>query len=211
MINPYTSFECKNLDLCLGDKELFSLFNFKFEGPGIVMIEGENGSGKSSLLKTFAGFISPANSDISFSGKKSSDIGTADFSFFTTTSLGLLIDLTGAEHIEIISRALKLDQIYVQNEIEKFKEISIFAEVLKKPVGEYSQGMKQILRLFLHFFFDPKVIFLDEPFLYLSPFTKDFFKLKIEKKSQNCLIFITDQKFDWIPQTKHEKIQLSLK
>jgi ABC-type branched-subunit amino acid transport system ATPase component len=71
--------------------------------------------------------------------------------------------------------------------------------------------MKQILRLFLHLYFKPKVIYLDEPFLYLSPTIRIFFQNVFEDLSCECLIFITDQKFSWEPSGKVSKINLGPK
>lgn len=208
MNNQFTHFECRNLELSLGGKKLFSNFNFRFSGPGIVMIEGDNGTGKSTLLKVFAGFISAEKSVVLFSGCPVTEIKVGEFSFFTTTSLGLLNELTGLEHVELISRIMKLDSQFVAQKILEYQEIEIFNEILHKQVCDFSQGMKQVLRLFLHLFFVPKVLFLDEPFLYLSPSVKEFFQIKIEKLSLVSLVFITDQKFLWSPVAKKDIILL---
>ncbi len=211
MTNQLTEFECKNLALKLGDKTLFQNFDFKFSGPGIVMIEGENGTGKSSLLKVLAGFIISDNGHVSYSGYSSSQILAPDFSYLTTTSLGLLNDLTGLEHIKIISKALNVDPIKTSAKLLEFQELELFKEVLIKRVADFSQGMKQVLRLFMHLFFEPKILFLDEPFLYLSPTLKAFFQKKIELISNRSLVFITDQTFTWSPSTKNDKIVLGVK
>jgi len=71
--------------------------------------------------------------------------------------------------------------------------------------------MKQLLRLFLHVFFEPKILFLDEPFLYLSPSLKDFLQKKIELLAEHSLVFITDQKFSWSPIVKNDRIILGAK
>lgn len=205
MIEQTIDFKCTNLSLKLGNKSLFHHFNFSFTGPGIVMIEGENGSGKSSLLKVWAGFIIPDTGEIKLPKNPK------EFSFLTTTSLGLLNDLTGSEHIHLIASALTLDSANVQKKILEFREIEVFDEILVKRVSDFSQGMKQILRLFLHLFFEPKVLFLDEPFLYLSPKLKEFIQEKIEHLAKQSLIFITDQKFTWEPEAKIEKIALGAK
>lgn len=211
MTSQLIEFECKNLALKLGDKTLFQDFGFKFTGPGIIMIEGENGTGKSSLLKVFAGFVISQNGHVSYSGYSPSQIQSGDFSYLTTTSLGLLNDLTGREHVELISKALKIDSQKTTAKLLEYQELELFKEVLVKRVSEFSQGMKQLLRLFLHVFFEPKILFLDEPFLYLSPSLKDFLQKKIELLSDRSLVFITDQKFSWSPSVKSDRIILGVK
>lgn len=205
------NFECKNLSLKFGEKILFSDFNFGFLGPGIVMIEGDNGTGKSTLLKLFAGFVLAKNGEIHFSGLTASEIPIKSFSFFTTSSLGLLSDLTGREHIDLVSKFMKLDLDFAEDKIREFQEMEIFNEILNKRVIDFSQGMKHFLRLFLHLFFEPKVVFLDEPFLYLSPTLKEFIQHKVESMAAKALVFVTDQSFSWDPKIKNEKIFLGLK
>jgi ABC-type multidrug transport system ATPase subunit len=201
-------FDCNNLTLELGNKTIVKDFNFSFTGPGVIMLEGENGVGKSSLLKTFAGFIIPARGNIKFAGQSIDLAGAGELSFLTTTSLGLMNELSGLEHIQLIAKSLAVTDEVLYQKINEFSKIEIFKEILDKKVDDYSQGMRQLLRLFLHLFFSPKYIFLDEPFLYLSPTIKDFIKLQIEELSNKSLIFITDQKFDWQPKNEYRVIKL---
>ena len=81
---------------------------------------------------------------------------------------------------------------------------------MEKQVMDFSQGMKQFLRLFLHLHFSPQIIFLDEPFLYLSPSLKEFVQEEINDLAQQSLVFITDQKFQWEPKGKISKIALGI-
>lgn len=201
-------FNCNNLTLELGRKILLQDFDFSFSGPGIIMLEGENGVGKSSVLKTFAGLIIPKSGRILFSGQLIEEVSVGNFSFLTTTSLGLLNELTGREHISLIASSLEISDDVVRSKINEFCKVEIFHEVLEKKAADYSQGMRQLLRLFLHLLSSPKYIFLDEPFLYLSPTIKEFIKDQIEELAHTSLVFITDQEFNWLPKNEHRKIKL---
>lgn len=214
MINSIYSFECNNLSLTFGSKTLFTDLNCHFRGPGIIQIFGENGTGKSTLLKIFAGFVKPEHPSVHYlrDGVKifPDAFKVTEFSYFTTTSLGLLNDLTGLEHITLISKSMKLNSAMVELKIVEFKELELFVELLEKRVIDFSQGMKQLLRFFLHWFFSPKVIFLDEPFLYFSPGLKDFCLKKIEILARSSMVFITDQHFTWAPDGNFIKIPLGV-
>lgn len=202
------SFECHDLTFKIGDKIIFNNFNFSFDGQGMILLEGENGVGKSSALKLFAGFLLPQKGTITFFKEDIEKIESGNFSFLTTTSLGLLNELTGMDHINLVAKSLEMDQVIVENKIKEFMKIEIFNEILIKPVSDFSQGMRQFLRIFLHLFFTPKLIFLDEPFLYLSPTLKKFIQDQLEAMSTHSLIFITDQEFNWKPETSTSKIVL---
>lgn len=201
-------FECQKVTLQLGNKIILCDFNFSFHGPGIILLEGENGVGKSSALKMFAGFLIPNAGNIMFEGKTVDQMSAVEFSFFTTTSLGLLNELTGMEHIRIIAKSLKVSDEFLQQKLTEYQRVPIFSEILHKRVADFSQGMRQFLRLFLHLFFEPKIVFLDEPFLYLSPSLKDFIQKQIENAATRSLVLITDQKFTWEPLIKSSKIIL---
>ena len=214
MSNSNINFVCNKLSLSFKEKMLLHNLSFHFSGPGIIQIEGDNGTGKSSLLKVFAGFMNTNEGNVEFflneKWIKPENLKTSEFSFFATTSMGLLNDLTGFEHIELIAKAMKIPSVNTEAKIKEFEELEIFTEILSKTVADYSQGMKQLLRLFLHLFFSPKVVFLDEPFLYLSPKVKDFCLKKLEELSLSSLIFITDQKFTWDAGNHSKKISLGV-
>lgn len=201
-------FKCSNLNLSFGGKILCSQLNLDFHGPGFVLIEGENGTGKSTLLKAFAGFIVRDGARISFNDRSPESLGPGQFSFLTTTSLGLLDDLTGREHIELLAASMKLDRDQVDNHIQIFSQHKLFQEILKTKSQDCSQGMKQLLRVFLHLFSEPSLLFLDEPFLYLSPSLKQFVAQRLEERAKQAIVFITDQKFSWSPETRSQFIRL---
>lgn len=201
-------FECSSLTLKFDKKVICDQFDFNCIGPGIIQIEGENGSGKTSLLKAFAGLMSAANSKILLNGITLEKIQRGHYSFFSTTSLGLCPELTGIEHIELISRSLGIDREIARKQIQEFCELSIFEDILQLQSENYSQGMKQMLRLFLHLFFKPQILFLDEPFVTMSPINRAFFERFIERLSIESLIFITEQKFANRPERHLKTIRM---
>lgn len=208
-ISSQLNFECQNLSLSFKQKTIFNDFNFSFKGPGIIFIEGENASGKTSLLKIFAGYIIPNAGEILYHDVPINQYSSEKkMSYLATSSLGLLNELTGKEQVELIARILNLDSADLQKKIENFSMNILFNEILNQPISIQSQGMKQLLRLFIHFLPNSEVFFLDEPFLYLSPSNRSFIQKKIEQVAQKSLIFITDQKVGWVPQVKYEKISL---
>lgn len=201
-------FKCHNLNLRFGDKVIFSQMNFEFRGPGIVLVEGENGTGKSTLLKTFAGFIKPDGAQIYFNEQSPEILEPGRFSFLTTTSLGLLDDLNGREHIDLLAAAMKMDRSFVESQVQSFSRLRLFQDVLQTKSSECSQGMKQLLRVFLHLFSRPSLLFLDEPFLSLSPSVREFVSQQIEEVAKESVVFVTDQKFNWKPSCPSELLRL---
>ena len=154
----------------------------------MVEFKGTNGSGKTTLLKILAGFYGPQNGQISHNFE-SQNKRENYFSFMPSTSLGLVPEMSGREHIHLISLQLEKKRRNNKNIFKKIENHSLFHEISDKKTQEYSNGMRQFLRLYLHLFFAPKLIFLDEPFNFLAPDIQELWVEVIEEMSKDALIF----------------------
>lgn len=67
--------EVRNLACSRGDHRLFSGLGFALYPGQILQIQGENGSGKTSLLRTLCGFIQPDEGKIAWCGEDVRDLG----------------------------------------------------------------------------------------------------------------------------------------
>src|SRR3989338_6032473 len=62
--------EVSNLACSRGDHRLFSGLSFALHPGQIMQVQGENGSGKTSLLRTLCGFLMPDEGDIAWRGER---------------------------------------------------------------------------------------------------------------------------------------------
>lgn len=89
-----------------GEQPLFADLSFHVEGGDLLWIEGENGSGKTSLLRILAG-LSPAESgEVSWRGSPARELGE-DFTrelLFLGHANGLKDDLTVTENLRYAAR-----------------------------------------------------------------------------------------------------------
>jgi NitT/TauT family transport system ATP-binding protein len=152
------------------DKHLLALENVNLsinEGEFFVIL-GPSGSGKSTLLRAMAGF------DTNFEGQiytlpsiNPSDIG------FVFQQFALLPWLTVYEHVELglIGRnvAPNTRKEIVRRELEQFG-LQKFAQNFPH---ELSGGMRQRVGIARSLAFEPKILFLDEPFSELDFFTAE--------------------------------------
>src|ERR1700685_4120600 len=58
-----------------GDHRLFSGLNFSLNPGQIMQVQGANGSGKTSLLRTLCGFMMPDEGDIVWNGETIRELG----------------------------------------------------------------------------------------------------------------------------------------
>lgn len=131
--------------------------------PGqIYGIVGNNGSGKTVLMKCICGFMRPDKGKIYVDGKR---IGK-DVDF--PESIGVIIETpgfipheTGFSNLKILAG---LKGLIGRNEIrENIKKVGLDPD-MKKPVGKYSLGMRQRLGIAQAIMENPNVLILDEPF-----------------------------------------------
>ncbi len=66
--------EISNLACIRGDQQLFSGLSFALGAGDLMQVLGENGSGKTSLLRTLCGFMQPAAGEISWCGRNVRDL-----------------------------------------------------------------------------------------------------------------------------------------
>lgn len=66
--------EIRNLACTRGDHQLFSGLSFSLSAGELLQVQGENGKGKTSLLRTLCGFIVPAAGEIFWRGQDISEL-----------------------------------------------------------------------------------------------------------------------------------------
>ena len=133
-----------------------------FEKGKIHGIVGNNGSGKTVLMKCICGFLKPTGGSITVNSLR---VGR-DVDF--PPDLGLIIEtpgflpgLTGVKNLELLaSLNKKADRQAVRYAIER---VGLNPD-LKRPVGKYSLGMRQRLGIAQAIMEDPALLVLDEPF-----------------------------------------------
>ena len=159
-----------------------------------ISITGENGTGKSTLLRILATLIYPTSGEISFNGinyylfEKSYRhlIG-----LMPSASLGLYSKLTGLENLRYFASLYHIDFKKLDILIEEWKECPIFVDALNKKFYLCSTGMKNILLLFKTFMHDPHFLLLDEPLSSFDNKTRQFALKKINSFSKNKFTIFT--------------------
>ena len=92
---------------CLrGDRLLFKNVGFELNAGGLLYVLGENGSGKSSLLRMLCGLLMPEEGAVFWDGKKIKQDAENYLSILTYIGHlnGLKDDLTALENLQISAR-----------------------------------------------------------------------------------------------------------
>jgi len=131
----------------------------EFEAGKFHAILGDNGAGKTTLLRSLAGLAHPTQGAISIFGKSPRE-ACRELGYMAHPSL-LYDEMSGMENLRYFAQ---LYGIHGNAACEAaIRAVGLDPE-LSRPVGQYSQGMRQRMSLARAILHDPKILLLDEPF-----------------------------------------------
>jgi len=130
-----------------------------FAAGKFYVILGDNGAGKTTLLRALAGLAHPTRGTISILGKNP-DEACRKIGYMAHPSL-LYDEMSGLENLRYFAR---LYDISGDSRCEQVIRWVGLDPGLQRPVGKYSQGMRQRMSLARAILHDPQVLLLDEPF-----------------------------------------------
>ena len=140
-----------------GDKietyEALKGVSFEVEEGKILGIIGQNGAGKSTMLKAIGGIFSPDEGSIDLHGKTIS---------LLSIGVGFNKKLTGKENIYLSGMLLGFTEEQIK---EKEKDIINFADIgefINKPVKTYSSGMYSKLAFAIKAILETDITLIDE-------------------------------------------------
>ena len=145
-----------------GDTQVLREVNREFEEGRVHGIVGNNGSGKTVLMKCICGFLPPTRGRILVRGKQvGRDMDFPDDTGIIIETPGFLPNLTGIKNLELLaSLRRRVDREGIRRTIER---VGLDPDS-KKPVGKYSLGMRQRLGIAQAIMENPSILILDEPF-----------------------------------------------
>jgi ABC-type multidrug transport system ATPase subunit len=131
----------------------------EFEAGKFYAILGDNGAGKTTLLRALAGLAHPTQGAISILGKVP-QTACREIGYMAHPSL-LYDEMSGMENLRYFARLYGIagDERCAQ----VVRSVGLDPE-LTRPVGQYSQGMRQRMSLARAIPHDPTILLLDEPF-----------------------------------------------
>jgi len=131
-----------------------------FAAGRLFAVVGDNGAGKTTLLRTLAGLAKPTRGSVSVLGSSDFSEVCHEVGYMAHPSL-LYDEMSGMENLRYFA------QLYgIQDEARCAEVISAVGldPTLPRPVGQYSQGMRQRMSLARALLNQPQVLLLDEPF-----------------------------------------------
>ncbi|MDD5017051.1 MAG: ATP-binding cassette domain-containing protein [Eubacteriales bacterium] len=151
----------QNVTKRFGEETVLTDVSREFEEGKIHGIVGNNGSGKTVLMKCICGFLLPTKGKIFVNYKQvGKDCDFPEDIGIIIETPGFLPGVSGMKNLQILaSLKRKISSDIIWQTIERVG----LDPSMKKPVGKYSMGMRQRLGIAQAIMEDPSILILDEP------------------------------------------------
>ncbi|MEV4103638.1 ABC transporter ATP-binding protein [Nonomuraea sp. NPDC049649] len=144
-------------------------------GPGVTGLVGANGAGKSTLIKILLGLLPATEGRAAVLGLDAFTQGPEIRRLvgYMPEHECLPPDVSATEFVVHLARMSGLPRTAARERAADVLRHVGLAEERYRPIGGYSTGMKQRVKLAQALVHDPKLIFLDEPTNGLDPRGRD--------------------------------------
>ncbi len=201
--------EAHDLKCVKGSTELFSNVHLELESGEALVVEGSNGSGKTSLLRILCGFNYPADGEITWNGEsvEGHDNYQQQISYIGHAS-GVKLDLTVTENLVFAQRLVGSDRTEAEIK-EIIRAVGLFKQrnILTRKLSAGQKRRVALARLQLE---ERQLWILDEP---LTALDKDFvaeFEMVLKNHlEQKGMLIVTIHRELKLPSTLMKKISLS--
>lgn len=153
--------EVRHVYKSFGREEVLKDISFSIPSGSIYGVVGNNGSGKTVLMKCICGFMKCDRGVIFVNGQKvGREVDFPDRLGVIIETPGFIPNLSGYKNLKILASLKgRIGKWEIQ---ETMRKVGLRPE-LKKPVAKYSLGMRQRLGIAQAIMEDPDVLVLDEP------------------------------------------------
>jgi ABC-2 type transport system ATP-binding protein len=162
-------------------------------GSGVTALLGQNGAGKSTMMRLITGQLRPTTGEISVFGEDP----FANPNVFRRLGYVPDIDsfpehLSGRGFVRRMAAFRKMNRAEAESRTEEvLKEVGM-ADRADRKIGGYSKGMRQRIKLAQAMLHDPEIILLDEPLNGLDPVGRhEYMSLLARLSAQNRAIIVS--------------------
>ena len=158
--------ETKLLEFSYDNSFVFKFPDIKLKSNKNLLVLGNSGIGKSTLLHNLAGILRPKSGSIKIFDQDISKLSELELDKFRGQNIGIIFQRSHFVNSLTVGENLELAQFLGRNKKENIKEtlnnLKILDKINKKP-KELSQGERQRASIALAIINSPKLILADEP------------------------------------------------
>ena len=178
-----------------GYRNILENINFSIQSGEFVVMLGNNGVGKSTLLRVISSLMKPTHGKIFYKGKDQREILMLWLSKmgYISEETRLYGDLSSIENLRLYGTFYEINNLNLKiSDILSEIDLIDFANI---PIRNFSSGMKKRLMIAKLMLYDPEILLLDEPYTGLDVKSKKWFRKYLEKfhNKGGTILMITHQ------------------
>ncbi|MBL4659575.1 MAG: ABC transporter ATP-binding protein [Alcanivoracaceae bacterium] len=192
-----------NLTIQYDDLMVIENFNAEFS-TGIHWIQGFNGSGKSSLLKSLCGIVTVDKDVVKINAfdLNTQAIKAKSQLCFVADKPDVYPFMTGLQFLKLIA---KIKGVKLNDELFAFMQAINLEQFKDMAFSQMSFGTRRKFTLCSVFIGNPPVVLLDEPFNGLDKHTTEQFRLWLVKaRKEKCILIVSHDTH--ILETLHDSV-----
>lgn len=175
--------------------DFYALRNFSLDlCSGILGLLGPNGAGKSTLMRIIATITKPTHGTVQWQGidiVQSPDEIRGVLGYLPQ-DFGVYPNLNADEFLHYMAAIKGVDRKAAKERIEDLLALVNLLEARKRPLADYSGGMKQRIGIAQALLNDPRILIADEPTVGLDPEGRVRFRhLLVELAGERVVILST--------------------
>ena len=191
--SPKPMIEAQGLTKYYGPFVATESITFSIPEGQIVAFLGPNGAGKTTTMKMLTGYLAPSAGAARIAGldvhkeriEASKKLG------YLPENGPLYPDMTPKELLLFFGEAREMSPQHLKERLDFVRSLCALEQVMEKPIGKLSRGLKQRVGLAQALLHDPEVLIMDEPTAGLDPNQIQQFRENIRNLGSSKTILIS--------------------
>lgn len=166
---------------------------------GILALLGENGAGKSSLIKVCTGLMVPDFGTVSISGNYITSNNLGKIGLLLEGNRNLYWRLNPLENMEYFGSLKGMLKKHARERGRKLLDQFNLMHKVNAPIQSLSRGMQQKVSIICSVINNPEILFLDEPTLGLDrESTSEILAMVKQCANEGCSVVVTSHQIEVI-------------